>query len=90
MSVLRHTKLILVIVLALNSVGCSKRQQVVPPPSRNCDYVPEIVLQSCEELTLDETMPIGQAMLDWALKYQQCKLKHEVLKACVEADRPKK
>lgn len=85
----RYIKVILLTVLALSSVGCYKRQQLVPPPSRNCDYVPEIVLQPCESLTFDETVPIGQAMLNWALEYNQCKMKHEVLKACVEADKPK-
>lgn len=83
-------KVILLIALALSNVSCSKRQQIVPPPSRNCDYVPEIVLQPCDSLTFDETLPVGQAMLNWALEYNQCKMKHEVLRACVEADKPKK
>ena len=71
----------------MTSAACSKRTLI--QPSRNCDYVSELALQPCDSLTLDESLPIGTAMLVWGLQYKECKLKHEILRACIEADRPK-
>ncbi len=49
----------------------------------------ELALQPCESLVLDETLPIGTAMMVWGLQYKECKLKHEILRSCIEIDKPK-
>ena len=84
------TRLTVLIVLALSNVACYRNWRDPPNnPSRHCDYVSELALQPCESLVLDETMPIGTAMMVWGLQYKECKLKHEILKSCIEADKPK-
>jgi hypothetical protein len=54
-----------------------------------CDFTPDVALESCLASELDETIPIGQALLNMIYERNQCKIKHEVLKGCIEADRPK-
>ena len=84
------TRLTLLLVLVMTSAGCSRNWRDPPSnPSRHCDYVSELALQPCESLVLDETIPIGTAMMVWGLQYKECKLKHEILKSCIEADKPK-
>ena len=87
MKVQSLTRLILCGVLVMNSAACSKPSLI--QPSRNCDYVSELALQPCESLVLDEGLPIGTAMMVWGLQYKECRLKHEILKSCIEADKPK-
>ncbi len=83
-------RLTLIGVFLTISTGCSwLPRKSPPPPSRVCDLTPDVALESGYTSELDDTIPIGQALLNMIYERNQCKIKHEVLKGCIEADRPK-
>jgi hypothetical protein len=74
-----------VIVLATLSAGCFKPSLI--QQGRMCDYVSDLALESCPPLHFSDESPVGHTMMLWGVQYRECRMKHEMLKSCIEYDR---